>query len=55
MFFATVIIVQIADTRMAGLRLPARLADFVHIQRAHRNEVADHLVSDWTMKVCVDV
>lgn len=36
---------------MAGLALPARLADFLRIQRMHRDEVADQLTSDWTMKV----
>ena len=42
---------QIADTRLVGLTLPARLADFVRVQRVHRDEVADQLASDWTMKV----
>ena len=36
---------------MAGLVLPARLADFIRVQRVHRDEVADQLASDWTMKV----
>ena len=43
--------IQIADTRLVGLTLPARLADFVRVQRVHRDEVADQLASDWTMKV----
>ena len=42
---------QIADTRLVGLTLPARLADFIRVQRVHRDEVADQLASDWTMKV----
>ena len=49
---------QIADTRMAGLMLPARLADFIRVQRVHRDEISDQLASDWTMKVggrCVQI
>lgn len=42
---------QIADTKMVGLTLPARLSDFVRIQRAHRDEVSDQLAAEWTMKV----
>ncbi|KAG1667278.1 hypothetical protein FOA52_012567 [Chlamydomonas sp. UWO 241] len=42
---------QICDTRLAGLPLPAKLPDFVRMQRMHRDEVADQLTQEWTMRV----
>ncbi len=42
---------KIADVAMTGLSLPAKLQDFVKVQRMHRDEIADQLSTDWTMKV----
>ncbi|KAL6760569.1 hypothetical protein V8C86DRAFT_3089765 [Haematococcus lacustris] len=43
--------VVVPDIKMSALELPARLSEFVRLQRLHVEEVQDHLENEWTMRV----
>lgn len=42
---------KLVDTEMVGLQLPARVGEFMRIQRLHTEEVLEQLTNDWTIKV----